>query len=37
MGQIEYIQAIIFIAVVISLPALIVGLTAEYIIKRLKK
>jgi hypothetical protein len=37
MTNIEYIQAIIFIAVVISLPALIVGLTAEYIIKRLKK
>jgi hypothetical protein len=37
MTNIEYIQAILFIALVVSLPALIVGLTAEYIIKRLKK
>lgn len=37
MGQIEYIEAILFIALATALPALIVGLTAEYIIKRLKK
>lgn len=37
MENIEYIQAILFIAVVVSLPALIVGISAEYIIKRLKK
>lgn len=37
MEQIEYIEAILFIALATCLPALIVGLTAEYIIKRLKK
>jgi hypothetical protein len=37
MTNMEYSQAIIFIFVVTCGPALIVGLTAEYIIKRLKK
>jgi hypothetical protein len=33
----EYLLAILFIALVTALPALIIGITAEYIIKRLKK
>lgn len=37
MENIEYIQAILFIAIATFLPALIVGIAAEYIIKRLKK
>ena len=37
MTEFEYLQAIIFIALATCLPALIVGITAEYIIKRLKK
>ena len=37
MTEIEYIEAILFIAIATALPALIVGITAEYIIKRLKK
>ena len=37
MTNIEYLQAILFIAISTALPALIVGITAEYIIKRLKK
>jgi hypothetical protein len=33
----EYLLAILFIAFATALPALIVGITAEYIIKKLKK
>jgi len=33
----EYLIAILFIAFATALPALIIGITAEYIIKRLKK